>query len=1034
MYHDYRSKSLPQLTHKFLDVLSENSSDDPFQKNWIIVQNREMQQWLSLSLARKYKIAANNEFIFPSELIWKLYRVKNPKLDTNLPSDIIPLQWSIFELLQNDLQLQNTLFRNRAVDQKLLLQVSHSIADVFDLYQVFRPDMLKKWNSGGYVYKDSQEVWQADLWNKLCNQWKSNKTVSTRVEVFNKLKDWLSSGSFPLKNIPNCLMMFCIPQIPNPVSEIYTLLSRDIQCHQFTVDVPVQSQHPDLKTFNAKILNSVQNRNEAIQRILNKHTPGVKNVVLDTMEPSFDLRLHQIQRMLLGETFESLDNDDHSVSINSCHSKKREVEVLKDSILEAMNSNPELKAEDILVLVPDINDYRSHLNESFVSDTKDLTIPINLGFSDHTEFRESTFLTLIGLLNSDFKVNSIIDLLDNPIISEKWKFTDNDIKQIREWASELHIHRFIDGDVFSWTNGLNRLFLGFAMEKKEHQLVNDTIPYDKLYSTEAVELVGKLSAFIDEIETLSKLTSSLYSVPDWLSKAKSIVQVFLLTSFNDQYKVQSLVEKIETLKKQVHVSKVKEKIEFDTFFLWLKDQFSSNKSSSTGFGHGITVNEYVPNRSIPYKFVGILGFNESKFPRTQIRPDFDLIQKYPQPGDRISIDEDRYLFFDMIQSAEERLHISYIGQDQYSENKKAPSILLQELMDITKDLEIDLNIIEHKLHGFDPAYFRKDGLKSFSKNRLEMVENLAINRSASSFWEQNLNFESEYDTSSISLYDLISFYTHPIKFVCNSIFGIRDNEDFKDLDDREPFKLDGLGSYFLKDHLVYSYLKKIDDNVVRELAKADGLVPQGYPGLLELNAYKAVLDEFNEVRDRYDFSLYEMMNVDFEQGQSTIHGSVQYLIKDERVIIKPGNLKSKYLMELWLTHQLLSTTNTYKSSLYYIDKKKGVESVTLESSRSDIQHFIFLIDRFKECISFKKNNLFPMESSFAFAKSMISDGDVENAIKEAQKAWDGGEYGSSETDFYNLLIYKNDDFINTKEFQENALAVWSPILKAFGDQ
>jgi exodeoxyribonuclease V gamma subunit len=992
-----------------------------------------MQQWLSLNVALKHKIAANNEFIFPSELIWKLYRVKSPQLDINLPSDIIPLQWSIFELLQKDAQLQSKLFGSRAIEQKILLQVSGSIADAFDLYQVFRPDMLQKWNAEGYVYKDKQEKWQADLWNKLCSQWKSYEGVSTRVEVYNALKDWLMKGIFPFENIPKSISMFCVPQIPNPISEVYTLLSKSIQCHQFSVDVPVQSEESDLNSFNAKLLNSVQNRNEVIRQSLNNHKPEINFEVDDSVDPTLQSKLDQIQRMLLNETFET-SKDDQSISINSCHSKKREVEVLKDSILEAMNADPELKAEDVLVLVPDVNDYRSHLNECFGSDTKDQTIPINLGFSDYSEFRESTFLNLIGLLNSDFKVNSIIDLLDNPMISEKWKFTTDDVKQIREWANELHIHRFVDGDIFSWRNGLNRLFLGFAMEKRDHQLVNSTIPYDKLYSSESVELVGKLSSFINEIQTLSTLTSSLYSVPDWLSKAKNIVSVFLLSSFNDQFKVQSLIENIETLKKQVQVSKYKEKIEFETFFIWLKDQFSGNNSSSTGFGHGITVNEYVPNRSIPFKFVAILGFNESKFPRTQIRPDFDLVHKYPQPGDRIAIDEDRYLFFDMIQSAKQRLHISYIGQDQYSQNKKAPSILIQELIDITNDLSINLNIIEHKLHGFDPAYFTKDGLKSFSKNRLEMAENLASEKSVSSFWDKNLDIESEYDLSTISLYDLISFYTHPIKFVCNTLFGIRDNEDFKDLDDREPFTLGGLGRYFLKDFLVDSYLKEVDDNHVTEFAKAEGLVPKGYPGLLELNTNKALIDQFSEVRDRYDFSLFETINIEFEHDQSTINGNVHEVIEDERVVIKPGDIKSKYQMELWLTHQLLNTASAYKSSLYYIDKKKGVESISLESSQLDLEHFKFLIDHFIKCLSFKKKSLFPMESSFAFAKSMNSDGDVEKAIKNAQKAWDGGEYGSSETDFYNLLVFKNDAFINSKEFQEYALSIWSPILEAFGDQ
>jgi len=1034
MYHDYKSKSVSQLALKFLNLLKVNAPDDPFQKNWIIVQNREMQQWLTLQEAERSSISANNEFIFPSEFIWKLSRLKNPDLNIYLPSDIIPLQWGIFEVLQQDKELQKTLFRSSDINHKLLLQISKSIADVFDLYQVFRPEMLTRWSKGSFIYTDKQEQWQANLWIKLCKKWGKLDGISTRVDAYNDLKDLILNEEFPFQSLPGNIWMFGVPQIPSPISEIYILLSKKINCHQFSIDIESSKEDSDVSSFNHKLLKAVRNRNEIWRLNLIKYNSDVQNVVVDEAESLIDTKLHKIQKLISNEPFEKSFLVDNSITINSCHSKKREIEVLKDSILEAMNAEPKLKAEDILVLVPNVNDYRSHLNECFVSDTSDQTIPINLGFSDYSEFRESTFLNLIGLLNSDFKVNSIIDLMDNPMISEKWKFTTDDVKQIREWANELHIHRFVDGDVFSWRNGLNRLFLGFAMEKRDYQLVNSTIPYDKLYTSDSVELVGKLSSFIDEIETLSTLTSSLYSVPDWLSMAKNIVSVFLLSSYNDEFKIQSLVEKIETLKKQVAVSKYQEKIEFETFYIWLKDQFSGNNSSSTGFGHGISVSEYVPNRSIPHKFVAILGFNESQFPRTQIRPDFDLIHKYPQPGDRITIDEDRYLFFDMIQSANQRLHISFIGQDQYSQNKKAPSILIQELIDLTNDLGIDLEITEHKLHGFDPAYFKKDVLNSFSKNRLEMAENLTSDKSVTAFWDQNLDIESEFDLSTISLFELISFYTHPIKFVCNTLLGIRDNEDFRDLNDREPFKLDGLGRYFLKDFLVESYLKEINEHSVIKFAKSEGLVPEGYPGILELNTNRALVDQFSEVRDRYDFSLFETINIELEHDQSIISGNVHGIINNERVVIKPGDIKSKYKMELWLTHQLLNTSSSYKSSLYYIDKKKGVEPISLESSQLDLEHFKFLIDHFKECLSFKKNTLFPMESSFVFAKSMNSDGDIENAIKKAQKAWDGGEYGSSETDFYNLLIFKNDAFIQTKEFQDYALAIWSPILKAFGDQ
>ena len=97
MLYSYNSKSLAELVHPFFDVLKTSKKNDPFKRPWVVVQNKEMQQWLTLQVATKLGIAANIEFILPSELMWKLYRVYNPEMPKILPTDRLPLQWRIFD-------------------------------------------------------------------------------------------------------------------------------------------------------------------------------------------------------------------------------------------------------------------------------------------------------------------------------------------------------------------------------------------------------------------------------------------------------------------------------------------------------------------------------------------------------------------------------------------------------------------------------------------------------------------------------------------------------------------------------------------------------------------------------------------------------------------------------------------------------------------------------------------------------------------------------------------------------------------------
>lgn len=1035
MYYNYRSKSLTKLAHRFLDTLSENSPIDPFQKNWIIVQNREMEQWLSLNLAKRKKIAANNEFIFPLEFIWKLYRLKDPELSLHLPSDKIPLQWSIFERLDKDSKFRDTLFGDREQSPKMILQLSKSISDVFDLYQVFRPEMLKKWESGQRVYNDPQEQWQANLWRTLTTSWGKSEGVSTRVEAFVKLREWLQSGEFPFESIPNNIWMFGVPQISKPFSDIIASLSQHINCYNFNFNFAIGANNSDLDLFSDKLLNAAFNSEKVLESTLKRHDTNVDSNIDSELSNNNDSTIVKIQNLLWGEKSQASHTSDSTFSIHSCNSRNREVEVLKDSVLNFLDNNSAAVADDILILVPKLSDYRSQLREVFTSDTDKPTIPINLGFIDYTEFKESSFINLLGLLNSDFKVNAVIDLLDNAVVSAKWQFTNDEIHLIRNWVKELHVHRFLDGDIFSWTNGLKRLFLGFAMETKDFKLLNDTIPYEKVYSSDAVELLGKLSSFIENLKEFSKLTSASFTVAEWISKSKSIVRVFLLDKYDEEYNIRSLIEKLDMLKAQSSVSGFSEVINFETYLLWIKDQFSGSNASSTGFGHGITVSEYVPNRAIPYKFVAILGFNESTFPSTNIRPDFDLINKFPQPGDRISLEEDRHLFFDMIQSAQNAIHFSFLGQDQYTQNKKAPSILLQQLIDVVGSEGIDLKITEHKLHGFDPVYFEDNGLQSFSKRKLAISKNVTEeNKYKSVFVEENSSKSIEFDSSEITIRDLVAYYSHSTKYISNNLFGIRDTNDFQDLEDREPFKLSGLDSYLLKEYSVEAYLNGREISELNILTRAQGLLPDGYPGTAELEKNKRIVEQFESVRDAYDFSLSSSVEVEHTYKATTLYGIIDSIFDQHRVVIRLGSLKAKNMLELWINHLALNTEGEYSSTIYFIDKKKGVQDITLTPIQADTEQLDFLMKHFIARMSLSKLGFYPAEVSKAFVETLLKGDDKEKAKAVAVKKWtEGFNIPSEQEDFYNQLVLKDDSFIYTNEFEKASMSIWTPILKVFGD-
>jgi exodeoxyribonuclease V gamma subunit len=127
-------------------------------------------------------------------------------------------------------------------------------------------------------------------------------------------------------------------------------------------------------------------------------------------------------------------------------------------------------------------------------------------------------------------------------------------------------------------------------------------------------------------------------------------------------------------------------------------------------------------RSIPFRVICLAGMDGEAFPRESRPPGFDLMARSPRPGDRSRRRDDRYLFLEALLSARDALLISSVGQDLRDNAKYPPSVVVSELVDYiggTQSREKggggDRVVTEHRLQGFNRAYFTGDGpLFSFS--------------------------------------------------------------------------------------------------------------------------------------------------------------------------------------------------------------------------------------------------------------------------------------------------------------------------------
>ena len=74
----------------------------PLEAPWVVVPNREFQEWIEREIALVKGCSAHLNYVFPVEMIWELYRKVHPEVPKKLPTDIHALSFRIFELLEDD--------------------------------------------------------------------------------------------------------------------------------------------------------------------------------------------------------------------------------------------------------------------------------------------------------------------------------------------------------------------------------------------------------------------------------------------------------------------------------------------------------------------------------------------------------------------------------------------------------------------------------------------------------------------------------------------------------------------------------------------------------------------------------------------------------------------------------------------------------------------------------------------------------------------------------------------------------------------
>jgi exodeoxyribonuclease V gamma subunit len=622
-----------------------------------------------------------------------------------------------------------------------------------------------------------------------------------------------------------------------------------------------------------------------------------------------------------------------------------------------------------------------------------------------------------------------------------------DIETIERWIRDTRIRWGIDGAhrqqmglpmIFenTWSVGIQRLLLGYALPGKNRLMFNGILPYDKVEGGQ-VQSFGKFLDFMDTIFRYAGELTRPRQLQQWGVFLKRLLDDLFLMQEETEPEMQNLRNIFADLEKRQTESTLDEKLEFELIRFYL-DQRLNKPSFGSGFmTGGVTFCAMLPMRSIPFKVICLLGMNSDVFPRESQPLTFDLIAKYPRPGDRCRRDDDKYLFLESIISARKKLYISYIGQSIQDNSRIPPSVVISELLDtIAKGFELaGKNILEHvvtahRLQAFSPQYFKKNGrLFSYSLENRDAAAFLHKNEEAAPLIDRALplTLPEKEELQALDIETLIRFYRNPVRFLLQQRLGIHLEEAEGLTARREDFELDPLDHYLVGQNLVNAAMEGCDLNDYRPVQIAMGQLPHGKVGSFYYNQLSTDVERFvNKIGSLKDRKIGGPLEARIEMGESVFYARLPEIYDCGLLQVRYAKQRAQDLLGLWIYHLVFCEAapkdSDPRSSILF--KNAGWQFKPVED------HLKILMDLFKMFKAGLKKplHLFPA-SSLEYVQQQIKGKSKAAALIMAQKKWQGsGDYARGESaDPYYDTCFKTTDPLD-RAFEAVSEAVFAPLL------
>jgi len=914
------------------DLLLEHTAAmgrSPFGEDHVIVPSAAIQRRLTLDIARSRGICMNMRFSYLAQWLWQ--RAAGFVADAPDPSpyDSPVLIWRIFAALSDSHwvrvfpRLAAYLERSDAV---MRFDLAQRLAGNFDQYMTYRPDWIGAWARGESIdlgpdsaSAQADQAWQSALWRRLATELGNDGLHP--AAAFERA---LQAAGPPTGNpaaLPASAHVFCLPTMPPMHLRLLQLLGRRMDlhlymlnpCREFWFDVVNQRR---LASLTARGRLGHHEEGHRLLAAWGQQTQSHLGLLVDAddgsgldnarfTENASGSLLARLQNSILDLTDLQrgsivLDAHDRSIEVHVCHSLTREIDVLQDRLL-ALFAGPDAPAPgDILVVTPDLDTAAPLIEAIFGTVAKDRYIPYTITGRARSDVNAPAraLLDLLSLATSRCTASAVFGLLQQPVVARRFGLDTRALEQVRSWLQDAGVHWALDGDHraslgvpalerHSFSDGLDRLFLGYALPSKVDQAFDGRLPAGDAQGLDALVL-GALAAFVDALAALRKKVSVPLPPSAWTGVLANALATFVSPAHGELEDLGEVQAVLEQLGEQLQRSAVTLPLPLDVVRSALTQALDDPVRGGVPTGM-VTFTSMSSLRNIPFKVVCAIGLNDGVFP-TGARPsEFDLLPHQPRQGDRQRRIDERNLFLDLLLAARERLHLSTVGRSVRDNSAMPPSVLVSELLEylvpaIARDpgdaaalaQAREKLVVAHPLQPFSDIAFRPATdirLRSFHSEYAQALRNNLATAApalggaptgAAQAGALVLADTDDEDASAqpahpffiaplpepgpqwrdVPLERLLQFYRNPCRYLLEHRLNMELRRDEQELLDDEPFLPDIPTRSGLARRLLPHLLEGASLDAVRALALAGTDVPVGAMGRQVLERELAGLHEF----------------------------------------------------------------------------------------------------------------------------------------------------------------------------------------------